>query len=186
MAIKDVPVKGDVRLAVRMVKLAHPKLSVHQNPTSHQIRLRHHHRRETFHLQVCRLPTGLEAEIARRKAIVTETIVTETIHRIVTNVPNDDRMSRTGQMTRTDRRRRLKLVPFRKPPKLSEATSLTLTGILNFRTMSPPKAVMQRQMQQHHRAKDDLVGRVVADVVEGLDRKVAVSDQQRTAGRHFV
>ena len=65
MAIKDVPVKVDVRVAVRMVKLGHPKLNVHQNPTSQQIRLRHLHRRETLNLHVYAILTGLQAEIAR-------------------------------------------------------------------------------------------------------------------------
>jgi len=52
--------------------------------------------------------------------------------------------------------------------------------------MRHPKAQIRRQIQQLRRAKAGHVARAVADVVQGLGQKVALSDRQRTAGRNFV
>jgi len=44
--------------------------------------------------------------------------------------------------------------------------------------MQRPKALIPRQIQQLRRAKVGFVARAVADVVEGLGQKVAVSERQ--------
>lgn len=83
-------------------------------------------------------------------------------------------------MIPTDRRLLLRVATFQTLPKTSVAKcrTRTITTRSFYRTMQRPKALIPRQIQQLRRAKVGFVARAVADVVEGLGQKVAVSERQ--------